>query len=234
MTNKKPFTIVFITLFPDFFSSFTEHSVVKKAREKKIIQFKTINLSQFGVGKAKKVDDYQFGPGRGMVLRPEPIYQAIKKAEKMIEGKSCKILLSASGCLFNQKQALNLIKNYQGLILIAGNYEGVDERVVQYVDLEVSIGNFVLTGGEIPALTVANVTIRLLEGFIHPESALNESFMNNLLDYPVYTQPRLFKGKKVPDILLSGHHKKILEWRKKQALIKTQKNNPQILKETDD
>ena len=227
---KKPFVIVFISLFPDCFHSFFDHSIIKKAIEKNIVTLETINLSEFGVGKHQKVDDYQFGPGRGMVLRPEPIYQAILVAKKLITGQSRTILLSASGKTFTQSQALHFANSCQGLILIAGNYEGVDERIVDYVDDEISIGNYVLTGGEIPALTIANAIIRLLPGVIHPESVAHESFMNKMLDYPVYTQPRVFKGKSVPEILLSGHHAKILQWRKKQALMKTKKNNPQLLK----
>ena len=208
---NKPFTVVFVGLFPDVFSHFFTHSVVQKAVEKGLISFKTVDLSQFGVGKHKKVDDYQFGPGRGMVLRAEPIYQAILTAEKLITGKSCKVLLSATGRTFDQKQALHLAQTYQGLILISGNYEGVDERILDYIDYEISIGNYVLTGGEVAALVVANATIRLLPGVIHPDSVTNESFMNDLLDYPVYTQPRIFRGKSVPAILFSGHHAKITQ-----------------------
>lgn len=205
----KPFTIVFISLFPDCFLPFLNHSIIKKALEKGIVVIKTINLADFGVGKHKKVDDYQFGPGRGMVLRPEPLYQAILAAQKLITGKSYKVLLSAAGKTFAQTQAFSFANSTEGLILISGNYEGVDERIVEYVDYELSVGNYVLTGGELPALIVANAVIRLLPGVIHTDSALHESFTQPMLDYPVYTQPRVFNGKSVPEILLSGHHEKI-------------------------
>lgn len=230
--STPPFTIVFISLFPEHLLAFTQHSIIKKAMDKGLVVLKTLDLTEFGIGKHKKVDDYQFGPGRGMVLRPEPLYQAILVAQQMIAGKSCKILLSASGKTFSQQQALHLATTYQGLILIAGNYEGVDERIIDYIDYEISIGNYVLTGGELAALVIANATTRLLKGVIHPDSVTNESFMDKLLDYPVYTQPRVFRNKAVPAILLTGHHVKISQWRKQQALIKTKKNNPQLLKET--
>lgn len=226
---NQPVLIIFISLFPQFLDSFSQYSIIKKAIEKDKVKIMTLDLHQFGVGKHKKVDDYQYGPGRGMVLRLEPICDAIEAAKKHAYGKTCTILLSARGTSFNQTQAQGFIEKYQTIILISGNYEGVDERICAFIDYEISIGNYILTGGELPALVVANTLIRLIDGVIHEQSRKDESFTDNLLDYPVYTKPLVFRGKKVPSILLTGNHENIAKWRKAQALLKTKLNNPKLL-----
>ncbi len=224
------FSIIFITLFPNFIESFFEYSIIKKAINCKKVEFKVVDLRDFGIGKHKKVDDYQYGPGKGMVLRPEPIYEALQQTKKELKGSTFTILVSPRGKQFKQSIAQQFVDKYNNLILISGNYEGFDERICDFVDSEISVGDYVLTGGELPALTIANAVSRLVDGVIKEESRLNESFRNNLLDYPVYTKPLLFKEKKVPEILLSGNHKKIQEWRKKQAIKKTKNNNPDLFK----
>jgi tRNA (guanine37-N1)-methyltransferase len=227
-----------ITLFPDFFISPLKVGRLNKALEQKNLKIKIHNLFDYGKGSYKQVDDRPYGGGPGMVLMIEPIWKVLKKIKAETGRKEEKIvLLSASGQLFNQKKAEEYSK-LKRLILICGHFEGVDERVAQYlVDEEISIGNYVLSGGEPAALVVLDATVRLIEGVVGKEESLaEESFQitNNekqtLVEYPQYTRPENFKGMTVPEILLSGNHQEIKKWRLKQALFKTKKNRPDLIK----
>lgn len=203
-----------LTLFPEMFNGFVTESIIKRAIEKEKVRINIINFRDYTDDPHGKVDDTPFGGGPGMVLKVQPIYDAL---EDIKTDDSYIILLTPSGKTFNQVKAQNLTK-YKHLILICGHYEGFDDRIKLLVDEEISIGNFILTGGELPAMMISDAVIRLLEGVINKESLESESFTNDLLDYPVYTKPREFKGMSVPDVLLSGDHKRIEEYRKQEQL----------------
>lgn len=198
-----------LTLFPEMFNGFLNESIIKRAIEKELVSVNIINFRDYSNDPHHKVDDTPFGGGAGMVLSIEPIYNALEDIKK---DNSHVVLLNPSGVTFNQKKAKSFSK-YDHLILICGHYEGFDYRIKNLVDEEISIGNFVLTGGELPAMMISDAVIRLLDGVISSESLDSESFDDELLDYPVYTKPRDFKGMVVPDVLLSGDHKKIEEYR---------------------
>src|SRR5690606_33448965 len=208
-----------LTLFPEFFKVLTDFSIIGRALEKGLFSFNTINIRDFSKDKHKRVDDYPFGGGPGMVMKPEPIYDALMSVKS---NNSFVIYLSPQGRLYNQEIAKDLA-NKKHLILICGHYEGIDNRIVEnYVDMELSIGDYVLTGGEIPAMVVVDSIVRLLPGVLSSEeSYMYESHYNGLLEYPQYTRPREFKGLKVPEVLLSGDHEKISKWRKYQSLKNT-------------
>lgn len=198
-----------LTLFPEMFNGFLSESIIKRAIVNKKVKINIINFRDYTLDPHGKVDDTPFGGGAGMVLQIEPIYNAlidIKTEDSYV------ILLTPSGVTFNQNKAKSFV-NKKHLILICGHYEGFDYRIKELVDEEVSIGNFVLTGGELPAMMISDAVIRLIDGVISSESLDNESFDDEFLDYPVYTKPREFLGMKVPDVLLSGDHAKIEEYR---------------------
>ena len=203
-----------LTLFPEMFNGFVTESIIKRAIEKEKVRINIINFRDYTDDPHGKVDDTPCGGGPGMVLKVQPIYDAL---EDIKTDDSYIILLTPSGKTFNQVKAQNLTK-YKHLILICGHYEGFDDRIKLLVDEEISIGNFILTGGELPAMMISDAVIRLLDGVINRESLESESFTNDLLDYPVYTKPREFKGMTVPDVLLSGDHKRIEEYRKQEQL----------------
>ena len=203
-----------LTLFPEMFNGFVTESIIKRAIEKEKVRINIINFRDYTDDPHGKVDDTPFGGGPGMVLKVQPIYDAL---EDIKTDDSYIILLTPSGKTFNQVKAQNLTK-YKHLILICGHYEGFDDRIKLLVDEEISIGNFILTGGELPAMMISDAVIRLLDGVINRESLESEYFTNDLLDYPVYTKPREFKGMSVPEVLLSGDHKKIEEYRKQEQL----------------
>ena len=214
-----------LTLFPKMFEGFLNESIVKRAIEKGLVEINIINFREFSKLNNSQVDDTPYGGGSGMVLMPEPIVDAI---ESVKTNNSKVILMCPQGKTFNQKKAHEL-KEEKHLIFVCGHYEGFDERIRNFVDEEISIGDYVLTGGEIPAMAVSDSIIRLIDGVIKKESYMEESFSNNLLDYPVYTKPQEFRGMKVPEILLSGDHKKIDEWRKAEQLKKTQQKRNDLL-----
>lgn len=201
-----------LSIFPEMFNGFLSESIIKRAIEKEIVEVNIINFRDYTPDPHNKVDDTPYGGGPGMVLMIEPIYNAL---EKIKTPDSHIILMSPGGKTFNQKKA-NELKNYKHLIIICGHYEGFDDRIKSFIDEEISIGDFILTGGELPAMMISDSIIRLLKGVISEESLESESFDTDLLDYPVYTKPREFKGLKVPDVLLSGNHKEINEYRKKE------------------
>ena len=215
-----------LTLFPDMFKGPFDESIVRRAMDKKLVKINIHNLRDWTKDKHRSVDDRPFGGGVGMVMMVEPIDLALKDLKK--KGSKV-ILLSPRGKVFNQKEAIHL-SNLDHLILICGHYEGVDERVFNLIDEEVSIGDFVLTGGELPAMVVIDSIARLIPGVLEKsEATKNESFTDNLLEYPHYTRPADYKGEKVPPILLSGNHKKVDDWRLKKALEKTKKQRPDLL-----
>ncbi len=223
--------ISILTLFPEMFQGVFDHSILKIAKEKNLVSINFINIRDFGIGKHKLVDDTPYGGGAGMIMRVDVIASALAEIrnEKSKMRNQRVILLDPQGKTYNQKKAKTLAK-IDHLIFLCGRYEGVDERVRDLVDEEISVGDYILTGGEIPTITIIDSVIRLLPGVITKESTENESFSTSLLEYPQYTRPPIFNGKKVPDILLSGDHKKILEWREAEALKKTKKRRPDLLR----
>ncbi|MBU5314208.1 tRNA (guanosine(37)-N1)-methyltransferase TrmD [Tissierella carlieri] len=216
-----------LTLFPEFFSPLISWSIIGRAYEDNKIAINSINIRDFSQNKHRKVDDYPFGGGSGMVMKPEPIFDAINS----VKNKNSRVIyLSPQGKKFNQELANELSKE-EHLILLCGHYEGIDNRVIEhYVDEEISIGDFVLTGGEIPAMLIIDAVVRLLPGVLRSdESFIDESHYNGLLEYPQYTRPREFEGHFVPDVLLSGNHQKIETWRKEEALKATLLKRPDLL-----
>ena len=203
-----------LTLFPLMFDGFINESIIKRARDKGIVDINIHNIRDYSPFKNKQVDDYSYGGGAGMVLMCEPIFNAI---EDLRRDDTVVIMLTPGGSRFKEDMAYSLSK-YKHIILLCGHYEGFDERIKTIVDKEISIGDYVLTGGEVPAMVVMDATIRLIDGVINKESLESESFNDNKLDYPVYTKPREFRGMKVPDVLLSGHHEKINSWRDEQRI----------------
>ena len=216
-----------LTLFPEIFEIFERWSIVGRTVDKGLINLNTINIRDFSKDKHNRVDDYPFGGGPGMVMKPEPIYRALKETRS---NNSLVIYLSPQGKVYNQKLANRLSKE-EHLILLCGHYEGIDNRIVEnYIDLEISIGDYVLTGGEIPAMVLIESIIRLLPGALSgEESYIVESHYDGLLEYPQYTRPRVFNDLAVPDILLSGDHKKIEYWRKYESLKNTYLKRPDLL-----
>lgn len=217
--------ITVLTLFPEFFNSFINTSIIKRALNGDKITFETINYRDYTKDKHNNVDDTICGGGAGMLLTCQPIVDCIKDVKT---DNSIVIMLSPQGETFSQQKARDLSK-YEHIILLCGHYEGFDERIRDYVDLEISIGDYVLTGGEAGALVVSDALIRLVDGVIRKDSHEDDSFENGLLEYPQYTRPIDFEGKKVPDVLLSGHHENIRKWRLKESLRKTLKRRPELL-----
>ncbi len=214
-----------ITIFPEVFAPLGV-SIVRRAIEKRAVEIKIWNLRDFTKDRHKKVDDTSYGGGKGMVLKCEPIFAAVKHIKKEND-KGKVILTTPQGSLFNQRMAKRL-SGEAGLIIICGHYEGVDERVTSIVDYEISIGDYVLTGGELPAMVIVDCVVRLLPGVLPEEAPVYDSFSQYLLDWPSYTKPAVFKGMKVPGVLLSGNHKKIEQWRKEQAEKRTKERRPDL------
>lgn len=215
-----------LTLFPEMFKGFLSESIIARAIKEKKVEINIYDIREYSKDKHKKVDDYQFGGGEGMVLMPQPIFDAVddlkKEATKVI-------LMTPQGIPYKQKLAYDLsIEKH--LLIICGHYEGFDERIRSLADIEISIGDFVLTGGELASMVVTDSIVRLLDGVIKDASHQNDSFNDNLLDYPVYTKPREYRGMKVPEVLLSGNHALIDEWRKKMKIEKTKERRPDLLK----
>lgn len=214
-----------LTLFPEMFDSL-EKSIIGRARKNGIIDINLINIRDFSQNKHKKVDDTPYGGGNGMVMMPDVVYRAYESIKKE---KSKVIYLSPQGKKLDQKKVEDLAKQNH-LIILCGHYEGIDQRVLdKIVDEEVSIGDYVLTGGEIPAMVLIDSVSRYVEGVLNKESIKEESFSNGLLEYPQYTRPEVFEGEKVPDILLSGNHQNIDKWRKQKSLEITKSKRPDLL-----
>lgn len=221
-----------LTLFPEMFHNVLGESIMKIASEKKLVNFNLHNIRDYSKDKHRCVDDKPYGGGAGMVMKPEPVFNAVEAVEAQDDVVSTKILLTPQGEKLNQKIADDLSKKTR-LMIICGHYEGFDERIRSGIDVrEISIGDYVLTGGEIPAMVVIDSVVRLVPGVLGGNSSLqDESFVNRLLEYPQYTRPAEFRGMKVPEILKSGHHAKIEEWRMKKAIMRTQERRPDLLED---
>ena len=221
-----------LTLFPEMFQNVLGESMLKIASEKELVSFHLHNIRDYSNDKHRCVDDKPYGGGAGMVMKPEPVFNAVEAVELLDDAVSTKILLTPQGKTFNQGIADNLSKETR-LMIICGRYEGFDERIRSGIDaLEISIGDYVLTGGEIPAMVVIDSISRLVPGVLGGDDSLqDESFVNRMLEYPQYTRPAEFRGMKVPEVLKSGHHSKIEEWRMENAILRTQERRPDLLKE---
>jgi tRNA (guanine37-N1)-methyltransferase len=219
-----------LTLFPEMFESPLSYSILKRAQQAGIVQIVLTNIRDFATDKYKKVDDKPYGGGPGMVMMPEPLFSCFEHAQKLSPEKGRVILLTPQGQKFDQKKAAEL-SSEKRLIFISGRYEGFDERIRTGLDAhQISIGDYVLSGGELAAMVIIDAIVRLLPGALGGEdSPAEESFASGLLEYPQYTRPEVFRGMKVPDVLLSGDHAKIAAWRRQQALERTQKWRPDIL-----
>ena len=216
-----------LTLFPNIINSYLNESIIKRAIDNKYIEVNVINIRDFTTLKNNQVDDAPYGGGSGMVIMCDPVVRAI---ESVRSDESLVYLLSPQGKTFCDFLASKISKETKHLILICGHYEGIDERIKYFIDAEISIGDYVLTGGELPALVVMDSIARNITNVIKEESLNNDSFKNNLLDYPVYTKPREYRGHKVPDILLSGNHEEIRKYRENEKIRVTKEKRPDLLK----
>ena len=223
--------IIILTLFPEIFDNFLKQSIFGRAVKTDKVSVNIVNFREYSKDKHKKVDDAPYGGGSGMLIKPESIFDAVEDVKKKLKGSVRVILLTPQGRCFKQGVAKELT-SYDNLIFICGHYEGFDERIREFlVDDEISIGDYILTGGEIPAMVVVETVVRLLPDVLGNESSHDvESFCEGLLEYPQYTRPEDFKGMKVPEVLLSGHHKEIANWRKQQAEKRTKKRRPDLKK----
>ena len=215
-----------LTLFPEMIEGMLNQSILKRAIEKKIIEVNIINFRDFSTNKHSTVHDYAYGGGAGMLISVEPIHLAMKTIPNI--DKAYKILTSPSGNVYNQNKAEKLSK-LDHIVIVCGHYEGIDNRILDYIDEEISIGDYVLTGGEIPTCAIIDSIARLVPGVISDESIVGESFTMGLLEYPQYTRPYEYDGKKVPDVLVSGHHANIKKWQRYQSLKKTYEVRPELL-----
>lgn len=214
-----------LTIFPNMFDGFLSESIIKRATNKGLVTINVHDIRAYSTDKHKRVDDYGFGGGQGMVLMPQPIFDAVDD----IRTKDSKvILMTPQGEPYKQTRAYDLTKE-KHLILICGHYEGFDERIRTLADMEISIGDYVLTGGELASMVITDSVVRLIDGVITSDSHIKDSFNDNLLDYPVYTKPVNFRGMEVPEVLLSGHHKNIDEFRKNESLKRTKERRPDLL-----
>ena len=216
-----------LTLFPSMFDGFLNESIINRAIKRNLVQINVINFRDYTLDPHGKVDDTPYGGGAGMVLTPQPIFDAV---EDLKTENTKVILLTPDGKTYNQEMAYSYSKE-EDIILICGHYEGFDERIRTLADSEISIGDYVLTGGEIPSMVITDSITRLIDGVIEKESHEYDSFNNNLLDYPTYTKPRDFRGMKVPDVLTSGNHKEIEKYRLEQQIKRTKERRPDLLKE---
>ena len=216
-----------LSLFPNMFTGFLNESTIKRAIQNKKVEINIHDFREYSTDPHRKVDDYQFGGGAGMILMPQPIFDCI---EAIKTDDSYIILMTPQGEKYSQKKAYELT-NKKHIILICGHYEGFDERIRTIVDTEISIGDYILTGGELASMVITDSVVRLIDGVITNESTETESFNNNLLDYPVYTKPIEYRGMKVPDVLLSGHHANINVWRREESIKRTKLRRPDLLEE---
>lgn len=224
--------IDYLTLFPEMFDGVLNHSILKRAQDKNIIDVNTVNFRDYSINKHNQVDDYPFGGGQGMVLKPEPVFNAMEDLNTAENTRV--ILMCPQGRPFNQAIAQEL-SEAEHIVFICGHYEGYDERIREHlVTDEISMGDYVLTGGELPAMTMTDAIVRLIPGVLgNEQSHQDDSFSDGLLEFPQYTRPREFKGLKVPDVLLSGNHAHIEEWRHEQKIIRTLNKRPDLLKQYD-
>lgn len=219
--------ITILTLFPKMFDALKE-SLIGKAINKGILQIDVVDFREFSLDKHKKVDDYAFSGGAGMVLTPQPIYDAI---QSVITPESYVVYMSPKGTPLSQNKVIQIANDIKHLVIICGHYEGLDERIIQLcVNEQISVGDFVLTGGEIPAMALVDSVSRYVDGVLHnSDSVEDESFSDGLLEYPQYTRPQEFMGLRVPDVLLNGNHKEIAKWKQEQKILETKKYRPDLL-----
>lgn len=219
-----------LTLFPDMIRDGFQTSITGRAVEKGLLSLDTVNIRDFSVNKHNRVDDYPYGGGAGMVMQAEPVYLAYQSVAEKLPKKPKVLYMSPQGKVFNQRLAEELAQEEE-IVFLCGHYEGIDERVLEeIVDEEVSIGDYVLTGGELPALVIMDAVSRLVGGVLHNEdSAEFDSFHDNLLEYPQYSRPEVWRDKAVPPILMSGHHANVEKWRREQSLIRTLERRPDLL-----
>lgn len=219
-----------LTLFPEMIEAGMNYSIIKRAIDEGIIEIETINIRDFSKDKHKRVDDYPYGGGAGMVMQPQPIYDAYMSIRDKLSADCPIIYMSPQGKTFTQRKAEEL-SHITDMVLLCGHYEGVDERIIEeIVTEEISIGDFVLTGGELAAMTIVDAVSRLVPGVLNKEeSHMDESFSDGLLEYPQYTRPPEFMGRKVPEVLLSGHHGNVEKWRMEQSIERTRRKRPELL-----
>ena len=221
--------VTILTLFPEMFSGPFDHSIVKRAQEKGLITIDFVNIRDFASDNYKSVDDHPYGGGAGMVMRVDVVDRAIENAKCQMLNAKCKtILLDPQGTPYTQTKAQEFSR-LDHLILLCGHYEGVDERIRSFVDEEISIGDYITTGGEIPAMVIVDSVTRLLPGVLKKEEATQTESFAPILEYPQYTRPETYGGMNVPEVLLSGNHAVIAKWRKKQATLRTKKRRPDLL-----
>ncbi|MCI2802440.1 tRNA (guanosine(37)-N1)-methyltransferase TrmD [Staphylococcus pettenkoferi] len=220
--------IDYLTLFPEMFEGVLNHSILKRAQDKGMLNVNTVNFRDYAENKHNQVDDYPFGGGQGMVLKPEPIFNALESLQHT--PKTRVVLMCPQGEPFTQEKAQELSKA-EHLVFICGHYEGYDERIREHlVTDEISIGDYVLTGGELPAMTMTDAIVRLIPGVLgNQQSHEDDSFQDGLLEFPQYTRPREYRGMNVPEVLLSGNHARIDAWRREQKLLRTYRNRPDLL-----
>lgn len=217
--------ITILTLFPDMFTGFMTNSIIKRAIAANLVEIKIVNIRDYTLDKYGRVDSAPVGGGAGLIMKCQPIIDCLN-ANKSDESKV--VMLSPRGKTYNQQKAHEFASKVKDLVLICGHYEGIDERVNDYIDEQISVGDYILTGGELGSMVIADSIIRLLDGAIANESIVEESFENGLLEYPQYTEPYEYNGKKIPDILYSGNHKAIEKWRKKQSLKLTREHRKDL------
>lgn len=219
-----------LTLFPDMMRTVLTESIIGRAMERGLVEIHFHNIRDYTLDKHRRVDDYPYGGGKGMVLQAEPVIRAFRDVCATVGTRPLCIYLSPQGRLFDQNMAKGLASEVSNIVLLCGHYEGIDERILEeMVDMEVSMGDYVLTGGEIPAMAVVDAVTRLLPGVLADESSFREeSLYDGLLEYPQYTRPEEFEGRRVPEVLLSGNHARIAQWRKEQSLLRTKQKRPDL------
>lgn len=223
-----------LTLFPDMMSAVLGESIIGRAQRSEKVKINLVDIRDFTLDKHRKVDDTPYSGGGGMLMTPQPVYDAYKSVCGDNE-KPLTIYMSPQGKVFNQETAVRLARDFEHIVILCGHYEGIDQRVIDKIaDMEISIGDFVMTGGEIPAMAVIDTITRLLPGVLASESSYeNESHFNGLLEYPQYTKPQVWEGAEIPEILMSGHHANIEKWKREQALVNTMKKRPDMLEKAD-
>lgn len=223
-----------LTLFPQMFEAVLGESIIGRARENGLIELNFIDIRDFSTNKHRKVDDYPYSGGGGMLMNAQPVYDAYMSVSEGLEYKPLTIYMSPQGKVFNQSVAVDLSEE-EHIVVLCGHYEGIDQRVIdEIVDMELSIGDFVLTGGEIPAMTVIDTVSRLIPGVLAAETSYeNESHFNGLLEYPQYTRPAEWHGVSIPEVLISGHHANVEKWKREQSLINTLKKRPDMLEKAE-
>lgn len=220
-----------LTLFPEMFEPL-KTSILGRAVEKNLFELNLINIRDFSLDRHKKTDDYVFGGGDGMLMTPQPLYDAIMSVKTQ---DSYVVYMSPKGTVLNQSKVQSIVKNYNHIIIVCGHYEGIDERIIELcIDEQISIGDYVLTGGELPAMVLTDAITRYIPNVLHNDtSVVDESFSEGLLEHPQYTRPREFMGLKVPEVLINGNHKEIEKWKSEQKLLETQKYRPDLLQKKD-